>query len=300
MQNINRNYKDRLFIFLFGKEERKDFTLQLYNALNNTNYTNIDDLSFNTLENIIYIKMKNDVSFVINNQINVYEHQSSFNPNMPLRMLLYISDLYSKELISEYKSLYSSVQLKIKEPNFIVFYNGSERKEEKIIMKLSDMYEDRKNEAKLELKVTMLNINYGKNQDILSKCKPLEEYSYFVDEIRKAHGTGANMAEAVEGAIMKLPEDSIIQPLLWANRAEVIDMILEEYNEEWEEKARQKKFNELQQQIVSLKSENEKQRSERDKERSESQNKINVLNEIIAKRDNEINKLNEIIKNLKG
>ena len=300
MQNINRNYKDRLFIFLFGKEERKDFTLQLYNALNNTNYTNIDDLSFNTLENIIYIKMKNDVSFVINNQINVYEHQSSYNPNMPLRMLLYISDLYSKELISEYNSLYSSVQLKIKEPNFIVFYNGSERKEEKIIMKLSDMYEDRKNEAKLELKVTMLNINYGKNQDILSKCKPLEEYSYFVDEIRKAHGTGANMAEAVEGAIMKLPEDSIIQPLLWANRAEVIDMILEEYNEEWEEKARQKKFNELQQQIVSLKSENEKQRSERDKERSESQNKINVLNEIIAKRDNEINKLNEIIKNLKG
>ena len=300
MQNINRNYKDRLFIFLFGKEERKDFTLQLYNALNNTNYTNIDDLSFNTLENIIYINMKNDVSFVINNQINVYEHQSSFNPNMPLRMLLYISDLYSKELISEYNSLYSSVQLKIKEPNFIVFYNGSERKEEKIIMKLSDMYEDRKNEAKLELKVTMLNINYGKNQDILSKCKPLEEYSYFVDEIRKAHGTGANMAEAVEGAIMKLPEDSIIQPLLWANRAEVIDMILEEYNEEWEEKARQKKFNELQQEIVSLKSENEKQRSERDKERSESQNKINVLNEIIAKRDNEINKLNEIIKNLKG
>ena len=300
MQNINRNYKDRLFIFLFGKEERKDFTLQLYNALNNTNYTNIDDLSFNTLENIIYINMKNDVSFVINNQINVYEHQSSYNPNMPLRMLLYISDLYSKELISEYNSLYSSVQLKIKEPNFIVFYNGSERKEEKIIMKLSDMYEDRKNEAKLELKVTMLNINYGKNQDILSKCKPLEEYSYFVDEIRKAHGTGANMAEAVEGAIMKLPEDSIIQPLLWANRAEVIDMILEEYNEEWEEKARQKKFNELQQEIVSLKSENEKQRSERDKERSESQNKINVLNEIIAKRDNEINKLNEIIKNLKG
>ena len=167
-------------------------------------------------------------------------------------------------------------------------------------MKLSDMYEDRKNEAKLELKVTMLNINYGKNQDILSKCKPLEEYSYFVDEIRKAHGTGANMAEAVEGAIMKLPEDSIIQPLLRANRAEVIDMILEEYDEEWEEKARQKKFNELQQEIVSLKSENEKQRSERDKERSESQNKINVLNEIIAKRDSEINKLNEIIKNLKG
>ena len=300
MQNINRNYKDRLFIFLFGKEERKDFTLQLYNALNNTNYTNIDDLSFNTLENIIYIKMKNDVSFVINNQINVYEHQSSFNPNMPLRMLLYISDLYSKELISEYNSLYSSVQLKIKEPNFIVFYNGSERKEEKIIMKLSDMYEDRKNEAKLELKVTMLNINYGKNQDILSKCKPLEEYSYFVDEIRKAHGTGANMAEAVEGAIMKLPEDSIIQPLLRENRAEVIDMILEEYDEEWEEKARQKKFNELQQEIVSLKSENTKQRIENEKQRSESQNKINVLNEIIAKRDSEINKLNEIIKNLKG
>ena len=300
MQNINRNYKDRLFIFLFGKEERKDFTLQLYNALNNTNYTNIDDLSFNTLENIIYIKMKNDVSFVINNQINVYEHQSSFNPNMPLRMLLYISDLYPKELISEYKSLYSSMQLKIKEPDFIVFYNGSERKEEKIIMKLSDMYEDRKNEAKLELKVTMLNINYGKNHDILSKCKPLEEYSYFVNEIRKAHGTGANMAEAVEGAIMKLPEDSIIQPLLRANRAEVIDMILEEYDEEWEEKARQKKFDELQQENESLKSENEKQRIEIYKQRSESQNKINVLNEIIAKRDSEINKLNEIIKNLKG
>ena len=90
-RKTNRTYKDRVFRAIFGSEERKEFTLSLYNALNNSNHNNIDDLTFNTLEDVIYVNRKNDVSFLFCDTYNLYEHQNPCNPNMPARGMMYFS-----------------------------------------------------------------------------------------------------------------------------------------------------------------------------------------------------------------
>ncbi|MBO4387405.1 MAG: hypothetical protein J5817_10395, partial [Treponema sp.] len=92
----NRQYKDRLFKAIFGRdtEESKRWRLELYNALNGTSYTDPDALEVNTIENVIYITMRNDISFLVDSQMNLYEQQSTRNPNMPLRGLMYFAQLY--------------------------------------------------------------------------------------------------------------------------------------------------------------------------------------------------------------
>ena len=91
---VNREYKDRLFRMIFGAEENKHYLLSLYNAINHTSYTKKEDIEITTLEDVIYVKMKNDVSFLLDSQLSLYEHQSSYNPNMPLRGMMYFSHLY--------------------------------------------------------------------------------------------------------------------------------------------------------------------------------------------------------------
>ena len=121
MNYVNRKYKDTLFRLLFS--ERKHL-LSLYNAVNETNYTNEEDLEINTLENVIYLKMKNDISFLFGFSLNLYEHQSSVNPNMPLRDLFYVADLLQK--IVKDKNLYSSCLVGIPTSKFVMFYNGTD------------------------------------------------------------------------------------------------------------------------------------------------------------------------------
>ena len=96
MVEINREHKDRLFTFLFGKKGRKEWTLSLYNAVNGTDYTDLDSIEFTTMEDAVYMGMKNDVSFILCHVMNVYEQQSSYNPNMPVRQLMYAAKLYDK------------------------------------------------------------------------------------------------------------------------------------------------------------------------------------------------------------
>lgn len=116
--HVNKKYKDTVFRKLFG--ENKGNALSLYNAVNHTSYTNPDDLEYTTLEDVIYMKYKNDVSFLIDKTLSLYEHQSSYNPNMPLRGFLYYADLYRK-LIHRSERLYSKHLLKIPRPHYIVF-----------------------------------------------------------------------------------------------------------------------------------------------------------------------------------
>lgn len=134
---VYHTYKDRVFRILFRDKKR---LLELYNALNDTDYTNEDDLIVNTLENAIYMKMKNDISFVIDSDMCLFEHQSSYCPNMALRGFLYFADLYKKYV----KDVDLSIRKKIMipAPHYIVFYNGLERKEEEFTQKLSDFFED--------------------------------------------------------------------------------------------------------------------------------------------------------------
>ena len=149
--NVNKEYKDRLFRFLFGREENKEYALSLYNALNGTSYTNADELEFTTIEDVVYMGMKNDVSFMIQNFMPLYEHQSSFNPNMPLRGLMYFGKLYDRYMEKNHFNRYGKILIKIPTPQYIVFYNGLEEHEEKEILRLSDAFETNVDSLKIFL-----------------------------------------------------------------------------------------------------------------------------------------------------
>ncbi len=175
---VYHTHKDRVFRMLYQDKER---LLELYNALNGTAYTQADALQVNTLENAIFMKMKNDVSFIVESKMSLYEHQSSYNPNMPLRGLFYFADLY-KRLIKD-RDLSTRSRIKIPTPHYVVFYNGKERREEVFYQKLSEAFESDE-EGCLEIVVKVININYGKNEELMKKCKTLSEYAEFVEMIR--------------------------------------------------------------------------------------------------------------------
>ena len=176
----NRKYKDTVFRMLFS--DRKNL-LSLYNAINETSYTDAAQLEIVTLENAIYMGMKNDLAFIINTNLFLYEHQSTYNPNMPLRDLFYISSEYQKMV--DWKSLYTSTRLRIPTPNFIVFYNGTEKKKDHWVNHLSEAFENLSGEPKLELEVLTLNINEGHNEELMEQCQTLREYAQYVNCVRK-------------------------------------------------------------------------------------------------------------------
>jgi hypothetical protein len=229
---INRQYKDRLFKFIFGNPEHKEWTLALYNAINGSFYDNPDDIELNTIEDVLYMGMKNDVSFIITETINFYEQQSSFNPNVPLRIFGYAEKSYSKYIEDHKLNVHSTTLQKIPTPRCVCFYNGPYKKEDKVILRLSDAFMDNTEEPQIEVTVTMYNINYGHNKELLDACKPLMEYSWFVEEIRKIKKNGNEIGIAVDMALDSMPEDFVIRQFLLENRAEVKDVFLTEYNEQ--------------------------------------------------------------------
>ena len=156
LQDTMRNYKDTLFRMIFNGTEE---LLQLYNAVNGTNYEDADELQIVTLDNAIYMNMKNDIAFIVDCRINLYEQQASVNPNMPLRDLFYIAKEY-QGMVSQ-KTLYSQRKIKLPAPYFVVFYNGTASQPERKIMRLSDSFLTRIEEPALELKVVQLNIGEG-------------------------------------------------------------------------------------------------------------------------------------------
>lgn len=228
--SINRKYKDTVFRMLFS--DRRNL-LSLYNAVNGSRYTDPEELEIVTLENAIYMGMKNDLAFIIDTGLFLYEHQSTYNPNMPLRDLLYISAEYQK-LIDD-RSLYSSRLQKIPAPNFIVFYNGTEKKEERWESCLSEAYETRQGDPNLELKVITLNINEGYNRVLMEQCQILKEYAQYVAKVRE-HAKEMELDAAVEQAITECIREGILAEFLRRNKSEVVAMSIFEYDKEEEEK----------------------------------------------------------------
>ena len=227
---VNRNYKDTVFRMLFS--DRKNL-LSLYNAVNQKHYTDPEDLEIVTLENAIYMGMKNDLAFIIDTNLYLYEHQSTYNPNMPLRDLFYISNEYQKLL--DKKSLYSSSLQKIPAPNFIELYNGTDTLSDFSEHRLSSAFENLSGEPKLELIVTVLNINEGHNALLMEHCQTLKEYSQYVAKVRK-YAAGIPLDQAVEYAVDECIKENILADFLRKNRAEVISMSIFEYDKEEEEK----------------------------------------------------------------
>ncbi len=237
---VYRNYKDNLFKLIFGRPGEEQSLLDLYNALNGSDYKSTEDLTINTLEDVIYIQMKNDVSFVIKSDMVLLEHQSSFNPNMPLRGLLYFAKLYHGYIESSKKRkylLYSSSLLTIPTPRYIVLYNGTDKKfGDKQILKLSEAFENPEKTEGFEWTATMLNINTGHNQEILLKCKRLREYSTFIGLVRYYQNMEKSLEEAVDLSIKEALKMGILEDFLKEHRAEVKMSILTEFNKkEYEE-----------------------------------------------------------------
>ena len=226
----NRQYKDTVFRMLFSEKEN---LLSLYNAVTGKAYQNADDLKIVTLENAIYMGMKNDLAFMLETNIYLYEHQSTINPNIPLRDLIYIGIEYQQYLND--KSLYSSKLQKIPAPKFMVFYNGTDAVDDRVELRLSEAYEHLAGEPDLELKVLMLNVNEGHNKDLMEQCQTLKEYAIYVARVRK-YASELNLNDAVERAITECIKEGILVEFLRKNRSEVKMVSILEYDKEWEEK----------------------------------------------------------------
>ena len=226
----NRKYKDTVFRMLFTD---RDNLHSLYNAVNGSSYEDPNALEIVTLENAIYMGMKNDLAFIVDTGLFLYEHQSTYNPNMPLRDLFYIAGEYQK--LVDHRSLYASTLQKIPAPSFLVFYNGSERKEDSWVSYLSESYENLTGEPNLELKVITLNINEGHNSQLMEQCQILREYAQYVAKVRE-YARRKELDEAVEQAVNDCIQSGILAEFLRKNKSEVIAMSIFEYDKEEEER----------------------------------------------------------------
>lgn len=243
---VNRKHKDRLFRKILEDEKNRTELLELYNVLNGTAYTNPDDLEITTIEDVLYMGMKNDISFLLDSTMSLYEHQSTFNPNMPLRGMMYFSKLYNKYITVNKLNIFSSRLIKIPMPQYYVFYNGEESYSDRMVLKLSDAFEKQKNEKVqknddesqikkddgFEWTAVMLNINYGKNKILMEKCKILRDYAILVEKIRKYYKEYADIETGVDRAVDECIHEGVLAEFLLAHKSEVVEMCLTEYNED--------------------------------------------------------------------
>ncbi|MBR4543458.1 MAG: hypothetical protein IKO53_04525 [Lachnospiraceae bacterium] len=230
---INREHKDRLFAFIFGREENRSWTLSLYNAMNGTHYTDESDIEITTMSDAVYMGMKNDVSFIIYDMISLYEQQSTYNPNMPVRQLMYLGRSYDKYIKRTSQNIYGNKLMTLPIPRLVTFYNGKDNIPDHIL-NLSDSFPKGTDPdiSDVQVRVKLININPGRNKELLENCKPLEEYSWFVARVRNKKDEGKmSLEEAVDGTLDEMPADFFIRDFLISNRAEVKNMCLTEYNE---------------------------------------------------------------------
>ena len=202
--------------------------LGLYNAVSGKQYKDPGALNVNTLENAIYMAIKNDLSFVIDSRLSLYEHQSTYSPNLPLRMLLYLADLYAD--LTKNENLYGRKKVMLPPPQFIIFYNGEEQQPDRRILKLSDLYEVEEEEHKLELEAVMLNINAGHNPELFRACKTLADYAEYTASIRR-YAAKMPIEEAVERTITECIREGILEEFLRKYRAEAKRMSIYEYDQ---------------------------------------------------------------------
>lgn len=222
----NRIYKSRIFAMLFS--DRNEL-LKLYNAINGTSYDDPQLLQVNTLENAVYMSMQNDVSFIIDMRLNLYEHQSTYSPNLPVRYLLYVADVYSD--YTKDMNLYGSRAVQLPTPKFVIFYNGQAEQPDRKELKLSELFTIPEPDPSLELKAVMLNINKGHNRKLMETCKTLQDYAEYTSRVR-TYAAEMSLDEAVERAITECIREGILADFLKKNRAEAKKVSIYEYDEE--------------------------------------------------------------------
>jgi len=235
--NVNKHYKDSVFTSLFSDS---DLLRELYSAIGGVSLPDDVPISINTLENVLVRDIYNDISFMVGSKLVVLiEHQSTINPNMALRLLMYMAETY-KQMVKE-KNIYSGKKVYIPYPEFYVLYDGVDFYPDKAILKLSDLFENskeldipEKSHPLLELEVQVLNINEGKNCEIVSRCRKLSEYSLFVSKVREFMEKYNDLLKAIREAVKYCQEHDILKGYLEKHGTEVINMLYYEYNQELE------------------------------------------------------------------
>lgn len=216
---------------VFGYEKYKGNLLSLYNALNDTCYTNLDDLEITTMDNALYMSMKNDVSCIISNNLALFEQQSTWNPNMPLRGFMYFADLYNKYISTGSLGIYRDKLVKLPTPQYYVFYNGDRDMPDKQLLKLSNAFIEPPREGCFEWTATILNINYGHNKKLLSNCKTLSDYGILIKMINDYKQKYNDINAAIENAIDYCIEHDVLKDFLLERKTEAMHTLLTEYDE---------------------------------------------------------------------
>ena len=226
---INRQFKDRLFISLFG---RKENILDLYNAINGTDYTDSQDIEITTIENVIYMGMKNDVAFLVGaHDVNLWEEQSSYNPNMPLRGFLYLPRIIEKYIKIHGLNIYGTKRLLLPTPKFVVFYLGQADEPDESEMWLSSCFE-KPEESCVDLFVRVINLHPLHNKKLYEKCRILGDYVKLIYEVKEYKERGYITDEAVDKAVDNCIRKGILKDFLTAHKSEVVGMLLTIYSEE--------------------------------------------------------------------
>ncbi len=229
----NRKIRDTVFCHFMSNESH---LLSLCNALNDTGYDESSDITINTLEGSFFSNIKNDISFLLNNlMVVLIEHQTTINPNMPLRFLSYVDELYKRYTSTSHKKIYGDDLLKIPAPEFYVFYDGNDTSFEQQTLKLSDAFETQSD--KLELTVHVYNLADGMNDELKRKCLPIGEYSIFSNAYKHFRQQKMEIDHAVDAAIKYCLENNVMVDYLKNNQKEVIDMFGFEWNEKEEREA---------------------------------------------------------------
>ena len=222
-----RNYKSNVFAMLLEDQGR---ALELYNAVNNSNYDDPTLVEINTIEGGFELSIQNDASFIFDNVLSIYEHQSTYCPNMPLRSLVYFATLVQEKYMN--RDIFSRRLVSLPTPKFIVFYNGTEPQPEYSEMKLSDCFINKDDEkSMLELVCKVYNINAGKNKKLLERCRWLADYMVFVDKVREYHNgrTEAELEEDISKAIDYCIENNYLREFFTSRRSEVLEVTKVDY-----------------------------------------------------------------------
>lgn len=222
----NREYKSDVFSLLL---ENPQNALDLYNAVNHSDYKNSDMVEICTLDRGISLSVRNDAAFVLDMNLSVYEHQSTVCSNMPVRSLIYFSNIL--EQMIKGKNIYSQKIVKIPTPRFAVFYNGEREQPEQYELKLSDAYIQPMENPELELTCKVFNINWGKNKELLSQCRFLKDYMTFIDYVRDYHREyGYNQLEhAIEISIDRCIKEDVLRDFFMEHRSEVVKVTKLDY-----------------------------------------------------------------------
>ena len=232
---VQKKYRDALFRKIF---HQKDVLLELYNALSGNHYTDVSELIINTIDDVIYLGYKNDISFIVRGTLNLYEHQGTLNPNMPLRGLIYFGKQYEGYIKQHSLNIYGKRQVMIPFPQYVIFYNGVDpfpSGEDYMELHLSDAFIQSDHEHGkpcLECTARVYNINYGHNKDLMKRCRTLEEYSIFISRISGYVREDVPLRDAIDTAVQDCIRDHILRDFLLKHRAEVVGMLLEEFDME--------------------------------------------------------------------